>query len=127
MKRHTFTAKVVNEQGWIHKAAFVAVRTFSKSSQDTGLLNESGESYALSCSVEAVAYTANYWMDEETQKAGKKSVPLCDFDSEDGGTLLDVDLTTSEAIQIMNSGLPSMEVTFKLVESDVNRRANQST
>ena len=126
MKRHTFVAKVVNEQGWIHKEAFIAVRTWSKSSQDTGILDESSENYALSCRVEAIAYTANYWMDEETQQAGKKSIPLYDFSSTETKALFDVDLTTEEAIEIMSSGLPSMEMTFKLVESDVNRRSSQS-
>ena len=121
--RYTFEADVIGDDGWIYDNAFVAIRSWSKSSQDTGVINETTGSYNLSCTLEAVAYSANYWNSEKSQLKGSKSRPLYNLDGDSSSDLFQVDLDHEESMEIKGRGLPSMEMTYALIEADVKRRS----
>lgn len=124
---HTIKAKdkgilARDELGWPYGDALIAIRKWTKSSQETGESKDGDEDYTLSYDVEAVVYTANFYGSEEVQREGKKSRPLYNLDDTESLDKFIADLKTEEVIQILNSGIPSKEMTFEIIESDLRRR-----
>lgn len=118
----TFFSKVTDEYGGEYPQAFVAVRAFSETSQNTGYSENCEDNYKIESDLEAITYKVNYWYSEQTKESGKRSRPLV---YEDDGAFTDifvVDLEHPEAIQVMGSAMPPIDKILHLIKSDVIRR-----
>ena len=113
----TLTANAKGKNGWLYAGAFVAVWQVSVSSQDTYTSEDPDGSYISESNVDTIAYRANFWPDEGTQKKGLASMPL--FNSDSG--LFTVDLEHEESIQVLNSALSPIDKHLRLIELDVQR------
>ena len=119
---HKFIGNIEEDWGWEFPEALIAIRTFSKTAQDTGVSEDDNGNYVMESKFEAIIYTANYFANAKTQADGKRSKPLYNKDDEDLKHLLKVDLTTNESIQVLAKDLSPLDKMFKLIELDVERR-----
>lgn len=121
-KVKTFHSKVTDEYGGEYPEAFVAVRSFSESSQNTGHSDDAENAYIMESDIEAISYKVSYWYSERTKASGKRSRPLM-YDN--GGTFTDVfkvDLEHIEAKEIIASPIDTVAKTLTLIQNDVIRR-----
>ena len=120
----TFRITVKCDWGTIYENAFVAIRHWSKSSQETGSSIDCVEDYAEESNIEAVAYRANFWPYVAARAEGKKSRPLVDPGAEGDVEcdLFQVDLSHIQSIQVINSSMPADEKKWRLIELDIARR-----
>lgn len=118
----TFKAKVTDEDDWPYPEAFVAVRQWSQSAQETGNSSDCKEDYTEEYAVEAIAYRANYWPDSEVQAKGLKSKPLINQENTEEPQLFTVDLNHLQSLQVLNSSMSPADKRFRLIELDVTRR-----
>ena len=121
-KVRTFRAKVKNEQQWDFPAALVAVRHYSKASQETGESPDGIGDYVESSDVEAIAYRGNFWPSVEAQLNKLASLPLINEDNPDDPDLFTVDLEHLQSVNVINSSMDPKDKTFKLIELDIIRR-----
>ena len=122
VEKHKFIANVEDELGWEYPEALVVILDWSKSGQDTGTSKDIDETYMVKSEVEAIAYTANFFANEKTQKDGKRSRPIYSSDNDELATLLSVDLTTEESLKALSTDMAPLDKMFKLIELDVERR-----
>ncbi len=113
---------IEDDCGWEFPDALVAVHTWSKSAQDTGVSTDCEGNYVITSSVEAIAYSANFWGSEKTQLDGKKSKPLLNLDNEENKRLFEVDLKHPESVRVQESAMDPVDKMFRQIELDVNRR-----
>ncbi len=120
----TFRITVKCDWGTTYENAFVAIRHWSKSSQETGTTTDCVKAYVEESNVEAIAYRANFWPYVQARTDGKKSRPLIDPDA--GGDvecdLFEVDLEHIQSVQISNSAMPADDKKWRLIELDIARR-----
>ena len=76
---------VKDHNDWAYKNAFIVVRDIDANIKSSAKSKEGADGYDEN-SVYEITYTGNYWMDKETQEAGKASRPL--------GRFVDVDMET---------------------------------
>ena len=118
----TFKSPIVDEYGGIFPSAFVAIRAFSKSSQETGYSESLDGNYKCELDLEAITYKANYWYSEQTKAEGKRSRPLrCDDDTGGFTDVFEVNLFHDESIAILAEE-PTATTITDLIESDMKRR-----
>ncbi len=118
----TFFSKVTDEYGGEYPQAFVAVRAFSETSQNTGYSEGCEDDYSIESELEAITYQANYWYSEQTKADGKRSRPLV-YDDE--GTFTDVfvvDLEHPETVQILESAMLPVDKVLHVIKTDMLRR-----
>ena len=118
----TFKATVKCDRDWVYENAFVAVRQWSESSQNTGSTEDFKGVYDVDSAVEAIAYRGNFWQSVQDQVDGKRSKPLVNLDSDGDSDLFKVDLEHLQSIQVMNSSMAPLDKMFRLIELDVIRR-----
>lgn len=118
----TFFCKVTDEYGGEYPQAFVAVRAFSETSQNTGYTTDCVEDYKIQTELEAVTYKVNYWYSEKTKNEGKRSRPL--FHEIDGEftDVFSVDLERPEANQILDSAMEPTAKILHLIKTDMCHR-----
>jgi hypothetical protein len=120
-----FTSRVVDEFGGVFPNAILAVREFSKNTQETGASTDCVGNYVIETEVAAITYKVNYWYTEATKLEGKRSRPLIhEEDGEDATDVFVVDLEQVEVEVILESALSSHDKIMKIIESDAIRRFN---
>jgi len=121
----TFTASVQADNGWGYPDAFVAIRQASESSQKT-LTTSDFKNVNIESDVNKLLYRGNYWSNEETfiRLGANNSKPLVNTQGEEPD-LFEVDLNTSESINVINGPMSSDEKTIELIRLDVIRRSKQ--
>lgn len=118
----TFFSKVTDEYGGEYPDAFIAVRAFSETSQNTGYSENCVNDYNIESELEAITYKVNYWYSEQTKQDGKRSRPLIHENDGSFTDVFEVDLEHEEAIQILNSAMDPIDKILHLIKSDVVRR-----
>lgn len=118
----TFFSKVTDEYGGEYPQAFIAVRAFSESSQNTGYSENCEDNYKIESELEAITYKVNYWYSEQTKQDGKRSRPLIHENEGKFTDVFNVDLEHEEAVQILNSAMAPFDKILHLIKSDVIRR-----
>ena len=118
----TFTCKIEDIEGGVYPQAFVAVRAFSKTSQDTGEASDQLDVYAIETQLEAITYKVNYWYDAQKKAAAKRSRPLITEVDGEFKDFLKVDLEHLEVVSILNSGLEPTDKVLRAIQSDLTRK-----
>ena len=118
----TFFSKVTDEYGGEYPQAFIAVRAFSESSQNTGYSENCENDYNIESELEAITFKVNYWYSEQTKQDGKRSRPLIHENDGSFTDIFTVDLEHEEAVQILNSAMDPIDKILHLIKSDVVRR-----
>jgi hypothetical protein len=118
----TFFSKVTDEYGGEYPQAFIAVRAFSESSQNTGHSENCEDNYKIESELEAITYKVNYWYSEQTKQDGKRSRPLIHESEGKFTDVFSVDLEHEEAVQILKSAMAPFDKILHLIKSDVIRR-----
>ncbi len=118
----TFLSRVVDEYGGEYHQAFIAVRAFSETSQNTGYSENCEDNYNIESELEAVTYKVNYWYSEQTKADGRRSRPLIQDVNGAFTDVFEVDIEHEEAIQILNSAMAPFDKILHLIQADVIRR-----
>jgi hypothetical protein len=118
----TFFAKVTDEYGGEYPQAFVAVRAFSETSQNTGRSENCEANYVIETELEAITYKVNYWYTEQTKANGKRSRPLINDDNGVFSDVFTVNLEDPEVIQILDSAMEHNDKILHAIKSDVMRK-----
>ena len=118
----TFFSPDTDEYGGKYPNAFLAVRAFSESSQNTGKSENCEDDYVIETELETITYKVNYWYSEATKADGKRSRPLVN-ENEDGFTdVFVVDLEDVVIIKILESNMDPTDKVLHIIQSDVIRR-----
>lgn len=118
-----FKVKVKCEKDWPYPDAIVAIRQFSKLSQETGVSSDCKEDYVFDSAIEAISYRCNFWPDADAQARGLSTRPLIGDDNPDDPQLLNVDLEHLHSVQVRNnSSMTGEDKTFRLILLDITRR-----
>lgn len=118
----TLTCKINDEYGGSWPEAFVAIRAFSKTSQETGYSEDCVEGYEVTSDVEAITYKANYWYTGQTRIEGKRSRPLIAEGFGSDADVFTVNLLHQDVINIMATGLDSSNKVLAIIEADLKRK-----
>jgi len=118
----TFFSKITDEYGGEYPQAFVAVRAFSETSQNTGYSENCEEDYKVETDLEAITYKVNYWYSEKTKADGKRSRPLINEGVGGFTDVFEVDLENPETVQILASAMAPVDKILHIIKSDVVRR-----
>tara|TARA_R110002096_G_C14575688_1_gene720921 strand:+ start:292 stop:672 length:381 start_codon:yes stop_codon:yes gene_type:complete len=118
----TFFSKITDEYGGEYQQAFIAVRAFSETSQNTGYAENCEEDYKVETELEAITYKANYWYSEQTKADGKRSRPLIYDNNGIFTDVFEVDLDSPDIIQILNSAMEPIDKVLHVIKTDVIRR-----
>jgi len=129
IKMKTFKARIVDKLGWEYREASVIVRNVEENICKSREPNEELTHYTKSISVNTLAYTASFWLDEITRVRlnNKGSRPLFyKVESENGEVeykdIFIVDMEHPEVTQVQNSGLSEDDTIDKIIELDFKRR-----
>jgi hypothetical protein len=118
----TFFSTVVDEYGGVFEQAFVAVRAFSKVSQDTGYSEECEGEYLITSELEAITYKVNYWYSEKTMSEGRRSRPLKVDNAGVLSDVLTVDLESPEVVEILATDMDPIERVLRAIKADAVRK-----
>lgn len=118
----TFFSKITDEYGGEYPQAFVAVRAFSETSQNTGYSENCEDDYKIETELEAITYKVNYWYSEKTKADGKRSRPLINEGADGFTDVFEVDLENAETVQILASAMAPTDKVLHVIKTDVIRR-----